>query len=79
MDGAKSGWFHAEVCWSELKLTRPESSDDYHKAVLVVLVDSCLDLPGGGRTGLKLPNPKVILGHFLKELVVVNFSSLGQG
>ena len=59
MDGVKSGSLHVQIGWSELKLSPPfGDSNSGHRAALVVIVDSCSSLLGG-RTGLKLPNPRV--------------------
>ncbi len=66
LEGVKQGSIHVEVGWAELKLTPPSetgsnlpsyTSGGHHKAVLTVVLDSCDNLLGG-RTGLKLPNPK---------------------
>ncbi len=65
LEEVRKGSFHAEVAWGELKITRPlvsAAADEHHKGVLVVLVDSCQNLLGGGRSsGLRLPHPYVKL------------------
>jgi hypothetical protein len=70
LEGVDKGSVHVEVGWSELKLTAPlpeesslqlfgaNTSSQPHRAVVSLLIDSCHNLLGG-RTGLKLPNPKV--------------------
>lgn len=65
LEGVKRGSIHIEVGWAELKLACPldqqhpvGQQQQQHQAVLSVVIDSCNHLLGG-RTGLKLPNPKI--------------------
>lgn len=58
LDDTKKGSFHATISWCELKLSRPNVQDEYHRGVLSVVIDSCTSLLSG-RLGLKLPNPSV--------------------
>ena len=65
LEDTKKGSIHVTVGWSELKLQVPEESiwsndKSLHRGVISIFVDSCRDL-FGGRSGLKLPNPKAEL------------------
>ena len=68
LEDTDKGSIHVAVGWSELKM---KPSPEYnittalggekpvlHQGVISLMVDSCRDL-FGGRSGLKLPNPKV--------------------
>ena len=64
LDFTHSGSVHVEIGWAELR-PEPDSQavedgewDPYfHTGVVSIFIDSCQNL--GGKTGLKLPNPKV--------------------
>ena len=56
----ESASIHVEVGWSELK-TKPDPVvyQDCHLGVVSIFIDSCQNLNGLSKTGLKLPNAKV--------------------
>lgn len=66
LEGVPKGSVHLEVGWSELKVYPPEDvplrdncpPHSPHQGVVTIVIDSCSELEIG-RTGLKLPNPKV--------------------
>lgn len=79
LEGVKRGSLHVQIGWSELKLSNPAGDlSSCHRAALVVIVDSCSSLLGG-RTGLKLPNPRVKVEVCGVIQVIVNFDSVSRG